>query len=201
VAAASGCLRVPAAPPCGQAAAPGKGGNARPGGPAGKMFCQPQAGQGRRSVPGRISRPVAGPNARRRLTAQGRSSRPLGLAESDDASGRLTVVDGAMFAAALRAHSEAAAIGWRSDYGAITYETAEVPDKVRPGVMTFMEALRLRFGAFDFLASPLRWVFLECNPNGQWSHAGARPRHAASGTGGTARCRAGRGPVADRAIG
>jgi drug/metabolite transporter (DMT)-like permease len=31
-------------------------------------------------------------------------------------------------------------------------------------------ALRLRFGAFDFLACPDRgWVFLEVNPNGRWA--------------------------------
>lgn len=36
--------------------------------------------------------------------------------------------------------------------------------------MAFMAALRLRFGAFDFLVCPERgWVFLECNPNGQWA--------------------------------
>jgi glutathione synthase/RimK-type ligase-like ATP-grasp enzyme len=36
--------------------------------------------------------------------------------------------------------------------------------------MAFMKALRLRFGAFDFLVSPSRgWVFLECNPSGQWA--------------------------------
>jgi MvdD pre-ATP grasp domain len=45
---------------------------------------------------------------------------------------RLTVAGGAMFAAALHAHSEAAAVDWRSDYDAVTYETAEIPDKVRP---------------------------------------------------------------------
>ncbi|MCW2914404.1 MAG: hypothetical protein JWN52_2472 [Actinomycetia bacterium] len=83
---------------------------------------------------------------------------------------RLTVVDGMMFGAAIHAHSEAAALDWRSDYNAVTYEAVEVPAGVRRGVMAFMKVLRLRFGAFDFLVSPDRgWVFLEVNPNGQWA--------------------------------
>ncbi|TDD86412.1 ATP-grasp ribosomal peptide maturase [Actinomadura rubrisoli] len=83
---------------------------------------------------------------------------------------RLTVIDGRMFAAALHARSPAAELDWRSDYDAVTYEPAEVPGPVRRGVMALMDALRLRFGAFDFLVCPDRgWVFLEVNPNGQWA--------------------------------
>jgi ATP-grasp ribosomal peptide maturase len=83
---------------------------------------------------------------------------------------RLTVVDDRMFAAGLYAHSSAAQLDWRSDYGSITYEAIEVPEQVRQGVMAFMSALRLRFGALDFLVCPERgWMFLEVNPNGQWA--------------------------------
>jgi glutathione synthase/RimK-type ligase-like ATP-grasp enzyme len=33
-----------------------------------------------------------------------------------------------------------------------------------------MQALQLRFGAFDFLANADRgWIFLEINSNGQWA--------------------------------
>jgi ATP-grasp ribosomal peptide maturase len=82
---------------------------------------------------------------------------------------RLTVVDGAMFAAAIHAHSPAAAIDWRADYAALSYERTSVPAQVRHGVQALMARLGLRFGAFDFLICPDGWVFLEVNPNGQWA--------------------------------
>ena len=83
---------------------------------------------------------------------------------------RLTVVDDRLFAAAIHAGSEAAAIDWRSDYDALTYEPVQTPQQVRRGVLKLMETMGLRFGAFDFLVSPDRgWVFLEVNPNGQWA--------------------------------
>jgi hypothetical protein len=40
---------------------------------------------------------------------------------------RVAVVDGRLFATAIHAHSDAAHIDWRSDYGALTYEPAEFP--------------------------------------------------------------------------
>ena len=68
------------------------------------------------------------------------------------------------------APSAAAALDWRSDYDAPTYEVVEVPPDVECGVKELMLSLRLRFGAFDFLVTPEgRWVFLEVNPNGQWA--------------------------------
>lgn len=83
---------------------------------------------------------------------------------------RLTVIDGRMFAAAIHAHSDAAALDWRSDYEALTYEVVEVPRDVERRVRDFMLRLQLRFGAFDFLVTPEgNWVFLEVNPNGQWA--------------------------------
>jgi ATP-grasp ribosomal peptide maturase len=83
---------------------------------------------------------------------------------------RLTAVDDKLFAAAIHAGSEAAAIDWRSDYDSLTYEPVETPAEVRRGVLRLMETMGLRFGAFDFLVSADRgWVFLEVNPNGQWA--------------------------------
>jgi ATP-grasp ribosomal peptide maturase len=82
---------------------------------------------------------------------------------------RLTVVDGQMFAAAIHAHSSAAALDWRTDQAHLSYSHTEVPPPVAAGVRTLMTALQLRFGAFDFLLTPEgEWVFLEVNPNGQW---------------------------------
>jgi ATP-grasp ribosomal peptide maturase len=111
---------------------------------------------------------------------------PQHLAEGDDAVGvtmtlfqeritcqyaiRLTVVDGQMFAAAIHAHSPAAALDWRADQAHLSYSRTDVPAPVAAGVRALMAALRLRFGAFDFLLTPAgEWVFLEVNPNGQWA--------------------------------
>lgn len=46
---------------------------------------------------------------------------------------RLTAVDGQMFAAAIHPHSEAAAVDWRSDYDALSYEVIEAPADVVQG--------------------------------------------------------------------
>lgn len=83
---------------------------------------------------------------------------------------RLTVVDHRVFAVAIRAHSPAAALDWRSDQAHLSYENIKVPAAVASGVMDLMATLGLRFGAFDFLLDPDdAWVFLEVNPNGQWA--------------------------------
>jgi len=83
---------------------------------------------------------------------------------------RLTAVDDQMFAAAIHAHSEAAAVDWRSDYDALTYDIIEPPADVAHGVRVMMSRLGLRFGALDFLVAPEGdWYFLEINPNGQWA--------------------------------
>jgi ATP-grasp ribosomal peptide maturase len=83
---------------------------------------------------------------------------------------RLTAVDGRIFAAAIHAHSEAAALDWRSHYDALTYQVTEPPADVAQGVRDIMNRLGLRFGALDFLVTPSgEWYFLEINPNGQWA--------------------------------
>ncbi|UJV46683.1 ATP-grasp ribosomal peptide maturase [Streptomyces sp. AMCC400023] len=83
---------------------------------------------------------------------------------------RLTVVGQEMFAAEIRAGSDAARVDWRSDYEALTYDVCQVPDDVRAGVLGWLEHFRLNFGAFDFAVTPAGdWVMFECNPSGEWS--------------------------------
>lgn len=83
---------------------------------------------------------------------------------------RLTVVDRRFFAVRIDAESREAHIDWRSDYRNLTYRDIETPDHVRSRVSALLDALDLRFGAFDFaVASDGEWWFLECNPNGQWA--------------------------------
>lgn len=82
---------------------------------------------------------------------------------------RLTVVDDRLFAARLTARSPDAEIDWRSDYDAVEYAVADVPDPVRRAVGALLAGLGLRFAAMDFAVRPTgEWVFLDLNPNGQW---------------------------------
>lgn len=82
---------------------------------------------------------------------------------------RVTIVDHAVFAAAIHADTEAGHIDWRSDYAALHYEEVCVPKHVEDAALRLMAALNLRFGALDFLVGPAGWTFLEINPNGQWA--------------------------------
>lgn len=82
---------------------------------------------------------------------------------------RLTVVGERLFAARIDAGSEAARLDWRTDYASLKFTPIDVPDDVAAGVRALMAALRLRFGALDFVVDPSDvWWFLEINPNGQW---------------------------------
>ncbi|MFF8726005.1 hypothetical protein ACF073_05885 [Streptomyces sp. NPDC015171] len=82
---------------------------------------------------------------------------------------RLTAVGHQLLAAEIHAGSDAAHTDWRSDYASLTYRVGEVPDAVAAGVRSYMDRLRLRFAAMDFVVSPDGvWTFLEANPCGQW---------------------------------
>ncbi|MGH3929486.1 MAG: hypothetical protein ACRDTF_05860, partial [Pseudonocardiaceae bacterium] len=95
---------------------------------------------------------------------------------------RVTAVDGRCFAARIDAHSDRARVDWRADYDALTYQLIEVPGDVRVKIIALLRALRLRFGALDFIVTPSGdWVWLEINPNGQWAWiADLTPRIAAA---------------------
>ncbi|MET8954354.1 ATP-grasp ribosomal peptide maturase [Streptomyces sp. NPDC004533] len=83
---------------------------------------------------------------------------------------RLTVVGSQMFAAEIHAGSDASRVDWRSDYDALNYDTCQVPDHVRAGVLGWLDHFQLNFGAFDFAVTPSgHWVMFECNPSGEWS--------------------------------
>jgi len=96
---------------------------------------------------------------------------------------RLTVVDGRFFAARLTGRSVDARTDWRSDYDAVDYAVAEVPDPVRAAVTAMLGELGLRFAAMDFAVHrDGTWYFLDLNPNGQWGwieHATGLPICAA----------------------
>jgi ATP-grasp ribosomal peptide maturase len=82
---------------------------------------------------------------------------------------RVFVVGDRVFAAAIHAGSEPSHVDWRNDYRALRYERIEPPAHVAAGVVEYCARLGLVYGAFDFVIRPDdRWVFLECNPGGQY---------------------------------
>lgn len=61
-------------------------------------------------------------------------------------------------------------IDWRQgyDYG-LKQEIVDIPYEIKVFCTTFLKKMRLNFGCFDFIVTPNdEYVFLECNPNGQW---------------------------------
>ena len=82
---------------------------------------------------------------------------------------RATVVGRRIFAAAIHADSAAARADWRSDYDSLRLSIVELPPRVESGVLAFMDALGLAFGAFDFAVDAAGvWWFFECNSAGQF---------------------------------
>jgi hypothetical protein len=61
-------------------------------------------------------------------------------------------------------------IDWRQgyDYG-LKQEIVDIPDHIKDFCLLFLKEMQLNFGCFDFIVTPDdEYVFLECNPNGQW---------------------------------
>jgi ATP-grasp ribosomal peptide maturase len=82
---------------------------------------------------------------------------------------RVFVVGDRLFTAAIHAGNEASYVDWRNDYTALRYELIEPPSQVAAGVLSYCAELGLAYGAFDFVIRPDGvWVFLECNPSGQY---------------------------------
>lgn len=61
-------------------------------------------------------------------------------------------------------------IDWRQGYDHnLRHEIIEIPERIRQFCLAFLERMKLYFGCFDFIVTPKGdYVFLECNPNGQW---------------------------------
>jgi hypothetical protein len=86
---------------------------------------------------------------------------------------RITVVDDNVFACKIDSQSmeeDKGKVDWRQgyDYG-LKHEAFNLPDAVEDFCRAFLKQMHLRFGCFDFIVTPQNeYVFLECNPNGQW---------------------------------
>lgn len=86
---------------------------------------------------------------------------------------RITVVNGEFFTAKICSQEQnenTGEIDWRQGYEhGIKFIAAPTPEELKPFCLKFLEYFDLRFGCFDFILNKEgKYVFLECNTNGQW---------------------------------
>lgn len=86
---------------------------------------------------------------------------------------RITVMGPYVFTCKLDSQlltPETGSVDWRQgyDYG-LKHEIIETPAVIGSFCKQYLNKLNLNFGCFDFIVTPDdEFVFLECNPNGQW---------------------------------
>ncbi|MET8001916.1 ATP-grasp ribosomal peptide maturase [Nonomuraea glycinis] len=87
-----------------------------------------------------------------------------------NADARVTMIGRKVFA--YRITTPDSALDWRrGDWGALVHEPVDVPKPIEAALRAYLDAFGLAFGCFDFAieAETGQWVFIECNPNGQWA--------------------------------
>ena len=69
-----------------------------------------------------------------------------------------------------RQTEETGKVDWRQGYEHdLKHEIVDIPEEIKRFCLAFLEKMGLNFGCFDFIVTPTgEYVFLECNPNGQW---------------------------------
>ncbi|MDR1623599.1 MAG: hypothetical protein LBS04_01300 [Tannerellaceae bacterium] len=86
---------------------------------------------------------------------------------------RITVVGRDIFACKIDSQiqdEDKGKIDWRQgyDYG-LKHEIFDLPPAIAAKCRLFLQQMGLNFGCFDFIVTPdKQYIFLECNPNGQW---------------------------------
>jgi glutathione synthase/RimK-type ligase-like ATP-grasp enzyme len=86
---------------------------------------------------------------------------------------RVTIVGNEVFACKIDSQvldEDKGKVDWRQgyDYG-LKHEIYQLPKEITDKCMLFLKQMGLNFGCFDFICTPTgEYVFLECNPNGQW---------------------------------
>ena len=86
---------------------------------------------------------------------------------------RVTVVGDKLFACRIDSQAQdddTGKIDWRQGYGhGIRWSRFDLPEDIAEKCLAFLKKMNLNFGCFDFIVTPSgEYVFLECNPNGQW---------------------------------
>ncbi|WP_030574114.1 ATP-grasp ribosomal peptide maturase [Streptomyces aureocirculatus] len=79
---------------------------------------------------------------------------------------RVTAIGDRVFA--VRIDSDL--LDWRTDYSRLTDTVVDPPPDITAALYRYLQHFGLVFGCFDFAVDREgRWVFLECNPSGQWA--------------------------------
>lgn len=86
---------------------------------------------------------------------------------------RITVVGDEFFPCRIDSQALAedkGAVDWRQGYlNGLKYSVYDLPDAIKRHCLEFLKKMKINFGCFDFVVTPNGdYVFLECNPNGQW---------------------------------
>ena len=86
---------------------------------------------------------------------------------------RITMMGSYIFSCKLDSQAQQESTGkvdWRQGYDHdLKHELISVPQHVEDFCRNYLRSMHLHFGCFDFIVTPQdEYVFLECNPNGQW---------------------------------
>lgn len=86
---------------------------------------------------------------------------------------RITVVCDKVFACRIDSQDmdeDKGKTDWRQGYDqGMRHSVFDLPDKISDFCFRYLKRMHLNFGCFDFIVTPDgEYVFLECNPNGQW---------------------------------
>lgn len=83
---------------------------------------------------------------------------------------RVTVIGERIFPVMIRSTDERDEIvDFRPRCLEMKHEVVECPAEMTKSILSYMDIMGLNFAAFDFaLDYEGGWIFLECNPNGQW---------------------------------
>lgn len=86
---------------------------------------------------------------------------------------RVTVCCGEIIACKIDSQAQNEGEGkedWRQGYEyGLKHEIVDIPVTIQSFCNAFLQEAHIKFGCFDFIVTPNdKYVFLECNPNGQW---------------------------------
>jgi glutathione synthase/RimK-type ligase-like ATP-grasp enzyme len=86
---------------------------------------------------------------------------------------RITVVENEIFSCKIDSQSldeDKGKVDWRQGYDhGLKYGKYDLPPDMAAKCRLFLQKMELNFGCFDLVVTPdCDYVFLECNPNGQW---------------------------------
>jgi glutathione synthase/RimK-type ligase-like ATP-grasp enzyme len=84
---------------------------------------------------------------------------------------RITIIQENVFTCAIESQkSEKTKVDWRRyDLKNVPHYSFQLPQLIEKQLIEFMKEGDLKFGTFDMILTPQNeYIFLECNPNGQW---------------------------------